>query len=135
VAISGDVGPATPSSRFAAHEAAPAYAFTGEHLLLRYEECDADLNDLELMEAALHEAILASGATIRGSTSTRFEPQGLSVVFILAESHATIHTYPEARSAFLDIFTCGTSCKPAKFDEVLRSKLRPRSVHVQSITR
>jgi S-adenosylmethionine decarboxylase proenzyme len=109
--------------------------FAGTHLLLRYEDCSADLDDLERVESALREAIAASGATVRALATTRFEPEGLSIVFVLAESHATIHTYPRLRSAFIDIFTCGTRCRPERFNEVLRERLGPRSVRVESVRR
>jgi len=111
------------------------HPFTGEHLLLRFERCEADLDDMESIEAAMREAVLASGAEIRGVARARFEPRGLSVVLILAESHASVHTYPDERSAFLDIFTCGTRCEPRRFDEVLRRRLLPAEVSVQSIQR
>lgn len=101
------------------------HPFRGEHLLLAYEGCAADLEDEALLDAALREGIEAAGATILARTSARFEPQGLSIVFLLAESHASVHAYPEHRAAFLDIFTCGTSCKPERFDAVLRERLRP----------
>lgn len=101
------------------------HPFTGDHLLLAYEGCAADLEDEAVLDAALREAIGAAGATILARAATRFEPQGLSIVFLLAESHASIHAYPEHRSAFLDIFTCGTTCRPERFDAVMRAKLRP----------
>jgi S-adenosylmethionine decarboxylase len=101
------------------------HPFRGDHLLLAYEGCAVDLQDEELLDAAMREGIAASGATILSRASTRFEPQGLSIVFLLAESHASVHSYPEHRSAFLDIFTCGTTCDPARFDEVMRRHLRP----------
>ena len=101
------------------------HPFRGDHLLLAYEGCEVNLGDEALLDAALREGIAAAGATILSRAATRFEPQGLSIVFLLAESHASIHAYPEHRSAFLDIFTCGTTCDPAKFDQVLRLRLRP----------
>lgn len=115
---------------------APAFhAFVGQHLLLAYEDCAADLNDLAALEAALREGIVAAGATVRGLASTRYEPHGLSIVFLLSESHASIHTYPEHRAAFLDVFTCGTSCRTERFDEVLRRRLAPGTVRSQLIQR
>jgi S-adenosylmethionine decarboxylase len=107
----------------------------GQHLLLAYEECDTDLDDLAALEKFMTEAVGASGATVRGRAVTRFEPQGASLVLLLSESHASIHTYPEFRSAFVDIFTCGTECKPERFDEVLRHFLRPKTVRAQLVCR
>jgi S-adenosylmethionine decarboxylase len=104
----------------------PAHGFSGSHLLLAYEECAADLDDERLLESALREGIEAAGATVLAFARARFEPQGLSLVFLLGESHASLHAYPEHRSAFLDIFTCGSRCRPERFDEVLRARLAPR---------
>ncbi len=112
-----------------------AHPFKGDHLLLAYEGCEVDLEDEALLDRALREAIAAAGATILARTSTRFEPQGLSIVFLLAESHASIHAYPEHRSAFVDIFTCGTTCRPERFDEVLRQILKPRRAVANLIRR
>lgn len=116
--------------------ASPApHVFTGRHLVLAYEGCAADLDDLDALEAALREGVEAAGAEVRGVASTRYQPQGLSIVILLSESHASIHTYPEHRAAFLDIFTCGTTCRPERFDEVLRRRLRPQTVRSQLLER
>ena len=112
-----------------------AHPFVGQHLLLTYEGCEADLNDRDLLEAAMKAGIDASGAHIVGQAEARFEPMGFSFAFVLSESHASIHTYPEVRSAFLDIFTCGTRCQPRRFDEVLRARLKPARVKAEFLTR
>jgi S-adenosylmethionine decarboxylase len=125
---------ATPSGQFRLAEPR-THEFTGQHLLLSYEGCTADLNDLEAIERAMREAVEATGAHVRGAASTRFEPQGLSVVLVLSESHASVHTYPEHHAAFLDIFTCGTSCRPEAFDEVMKRALAPSNVSRQQLTR
>ncbi len=74
----------------------------------------------------MHAAVKASGATLLNSVEHIFPPDGMTAVVLLSESHASIHTYPEHRSCFVDIFTCGTTCKVEAFDAVLRSFLRPR---------
>ncbi|MBI3723150.1 adenosylmethionine decarboxylase [bacterium] len=124
-----------PDGKAAAAGTTDGHSFTGHHLLLAYEECAADLNDKAFLESAMRRGIEASGAHIRGEASTRYEPQGMSLVFLLSESHASLHTYPEFRSAFLDIFTCGTSCRTDRFDEVCRGLLKPAKVHSQFIHR
>ena len=85
-----------------------AHAPSGRHLLLDLAGCDpARLDD----EAALRElaarASCAAGATVLSVHSHRFSPQGVTVVVLLAESHASLHTFPEAGLAFWDCFTCG----------------------------
>jgi len=49
----------------------------------------------------------AAGATVLQHTHHKFEPQGVTVVVVLAESHASIHTYPELEKAYVDFMTCG----------------------------
>ena len=112
-----------------------ARRFGGAHLLLAYEDCAADLNDLDFVEAAMRQGIAAAGATVVDWVGSRFSPHGLTLAFVLAESHASLHTYPEYRAAFLDIFTCGTHCQPARFDAVLRQRLRPGVVRTRVVRR
>ena len=118
-----------------APSALAVHRFVGVHLLLAYEDCTADLNDLDFLEAAMRQGIAAAGATVVDWAGSRFVPQGLTLAFVLAESHASLHTYPEYHAAFLDIFTCGTHCQPAQFDAVLRQMLRPAVVRVQVVQR
>ncbi|RMH62847.1 MAG: adenosylmethionine decarboxylase [Calditrichaeota bacterium] len=79
----------------------------GRHLLLELYDCANDfLNDPAKIENGLQQVILAIGATAVQSVFHRFEPIGVSGVIVLAESHLTIHTWPEYRYAALDLFTC-----------------------------
>ena len=80
-------------------EAARAHPFAGQHLLLAYESCAADLEDEAALDAAMRRAIAASGATVLGTVARRFAPQGLTLLYVLAESHASLHTYPEQNQA------------------------------------
>ena len=48
------------------------------------------------------------------------------MVLLLSESHASIHTYPEYNSCFVDLFTCGQKCSAEKFDMYLREYLKPK---------
>src|ERR1700677_4494868 len=89
------------------------YEACGFHLLLTLKGCSAEiLNDQnKLQELTLH-AAQATGATVLQVCTHKFEPQGITTVAILAESHASLHTYPEAQTVFWDCFTCGTECMP-----------------------
>jgi S-adenosylmethionine decarboxylase proenzyme len=71
------------------------------------------------------EAAKKSGATVLGESFHQFSPQGVSGVIIIAESHLTIHTWPEHGYAGADIFTCGTRVKPEKAAEVIIARLKP----------
>lgn len=96
----------------------------GTHLLIELYGCDAEkLNDARQIESAMKEAAQASGATIVSSHANLFNPHGVSAVVIIAESHLTIHTWPEHRYAALDVFTCGETVKPWVIKTVMEQAL------------
>jgi S-adenosylmethionine decarboxylase len=112
------------------------FDFSGRHLLASYSGCDpAALADVERLSVALQAAIKASGATLLKSVEHVFPPHGFTAVALLSESHASIHTYPEHNSCFVDIFTCGTRCDVEAFDAELRRHFRPQKVSVQIVSR
>ena len=105
------------------------YNFVGTHFMASYKECDHDaLVNLPKLKEALIAASKASGATILKTADYTFEPDGLTMVVLLSESHASIHTYPEFNAVFVDLFTCGHNCSAKAFDEVLRGYLAPKKV-------
>jgi S-adenosylmethionine decarboxylase len=67
--------------------------------------------------------------------SQKFSPQGVTAIAVLAESHASLHTYPESAVVFWDCFTCGDSCEPALSVPVLIEALKPLSVDQQIVSR
>ncbi|NGX47949.1 MAG: S-adenosylmethionine decarboxylase proenzyme [Chlamydiae bacterium] len=112
------------------------HVFEGKHFLASYCECDPDaISDVITLEKVMHEAVLASGATILDSVMNIFPPDGLTLVILLSESHASIHTYPEHCSCFVDLFTCGRGCKEEEFDRVLRAYLQPKKVDTRILIR
>lgn len=112
------------------------YHFKGVHFLASYCECDAEaLTNLEALEQAMVDAVKECGATILGAKHHVFPPDGFTMVILLSESHATIHTYPEHGACFVDLFTCGEKCSSAKFDEVLRRYLHPKRVVEKTLVR
>ena len=83
--------------------------YTGTHLLADLTGC-AGLDDLARVEAALREAVAAARATLLDVRLHHFgEGQGVTGVALLAESHISIHTWPEHGYAAVDIFLCGTA--------------------------
>ncbi|MCF6246965.1 MAG: adenosylmethionine decarboxylase [Desulfobacula sp.] len=85
----------------------PSFAL-GRQLTIEYYECSAKiLLDETLVEKSLLKAAQDSGATIINSSFHTFEPQGVSGVVVIAESHFTVHAWPEHEYAAVDIFTCG----------------------------
>lgn len=87
----------------------------GRHLLLELYDCSSEiLNNLETVKATLVEAAKRAEATIIDVVFHEFNPFGISGVVVIAESHLSIHTWPEYRYAAVDIFSCGETLKPAE---------------------
>lgn len=85
----------------------------GTHILLELEDCNIKLlDDLKKIEILMLDAAKKAKATIIESRFHRFNPFGVSGVVIIAESHLTIHTWPEHAYAAVDIFTCGKILQP-----------------------
>lgn len=100
----------------------------GRHLLLELNDCNYSLlNNIDLIRETLIAAANASGATILDESFHRFSPQGISGVVIIAESHLSIHTWPEYGYAGADIFTCGTTVQPEKAAEIIIERLHPET--------
>jgi S-adenosylmethionine decarboxylase len=84
----------------------------GRHLLATIQASPNILNHPERLTCAALDACNAGGATVIGCHSHKFEPHGVTAFVILAESHFSIHTWPERGTAALDIFTCGEKANP-----------------------
>ncbi|MEK7713984.1 MAG: adenosylmethionine decarboxylase [candidate division NC10 bacterium] len=85
----------------------------GRHLLIELFDCDPDvINNLEAVKGALVEAARRAQATIVDVVFHEFNPFGISGVVVIAESHLSIHTWPEYRYAAVDIFSCGDVLQP-----------------------
>jgi S-adenosylmethionine decarboxylase len=84
---------------------------------------------------AMDEAVKASGASILNRTFHIFPPNGLTAVYLLSESHASIHTYPEYGACFVDLFTCGENCSSEQFDRLMRVYLQPDQANVRKFAR
>lgn len=82
----------------------------GRQLTIEYYECGAEaFLDKNMVEKAMLDAARKSGATIISSSFHDFNPQGISGVVVIAESHFTVHAWPEHDYAAVDIFSCGES--------------------------
>ena len=91
----------------------PAYSGIGTHCILELYGCPAELlDDEQRLMPTLREAALRAGATLLKETMHRFEPQGITALLLLAESHLSIHTWPESGYAAVDVFTCGSHTQP-----------------------
>ena len=85
----------------------------GTHLIVELRECNPKiLKSLEQVRNILVSAAKEAKATIVDVSFHEFNPFGISGVVVIAESHLTIHTWPEYNYAAVDIFTCGDIIKP-----------------------
>ena len=106
----------------------------GTHLIIDLFDAEG-LSDLSLMEQTLHKCVVASGATLLHTHLHHFTPNdGISGVAVLAESHISVHTWPEAGYAAFDVFMCGDAVPEACVD-VLRDAFEPGRVSVSEILR
>ena len=84
-----------------------------KHLLLELYRCDCEkLNDESFLRCTLNRAAKLANATVLNLISNKFEPQGVTAIALLAESHISIHTWPESNYSAVDIFTCGQNMMP-----------------------
>lgn len=103
--------------------------FAGTHLIIDLWGAQG-IDDLERTEAALREAVTVAGATLLHIHLHHFTPNGgISGVAVLAESHISIHTWPERGYAALDVFMCGDA-EPARAIPVLEAAFRPTRTEV-----
>ena len=96
----------------------------GKHCILELYDCDpTKLNDETFLRHTITTAAQRAGATLLNLITHRFEPQGVTGLALLAESHISIHTWPENGYAAVDVFTCGDHTMPEKACEVLCEEL------------
>lgn len=108
----------------------------GRHILAEYYGCDLDiLNDLELLENYMREAVIESGATIIDSIFHQFNPHGISGVIVIAESHMALHTWPEYGYAAVDFFTCGDRVNPFKAFDYMNKIMKPKKYSSKELMR
>lgn len=92
----------------------------GTHCILELHGCDSHLlNDEPFVRHALEQASRRGMSTLLKLTSHQFDPQGVTALALLAESHMSIHTWPETGYAAVDVFTCGQTATPEAACEFL----------------
>jgi len=102
----------------------PIGALVGKHCILELYDCSAArLNDETFVRNTLTHAVSEAGATLLRLVSHRFKPQGVTGLALLAESHVSIHTWPESGYAAVDVFTCGDHTMPEQACAHLRRAL------------
>ncbi len=105
------------------------------HMLVELFGCSPELiDDLDVVRAAVLEAIAAVGATPLAEAFHRYTPQGVSGTVLIAESHVSVHTWPEHGYAAMDLFTCG-GLDPRPGAEVAAAALGAGSHTVRTVLR
>jgi S-adenosylmethionine decarboxylase len=108
----------------------------GVHCILELYDCPAELlNNITFIEEALHSAAIEAESRLLGELSHQFMPQGVTALLLLAQSHLSIHTWPESGYAAVDLFTCGENTKPQKACQYLIQKLEAKDFSLVEIPR
>ena len=107
-----------------------------KHLLLELYRCDSEkLNDESFLRCTLNRAAKLANATVLNLMSYKFEPQGITAIALLAESHISIHTWPESSYSAVDIFTCGKNMMPELASKYLIESLMAKEHSLRVIDR
>lgn len=93
------------------------------------------IEDPKQIRKILWSAAKAANNTPLKSAVYKFPVQGITAVILLAESHISLHTWPEHNYMAIDIFTCGKKTQPEKALEYLQNVFRPKRIRVQEIKR
>lgn len=108
----------------------------GRHLLIEFYNCRSNkLNLSKYLEKILCESAKKSKAKVIKTIFHNFKPFGVSGLVIIAESHFSIHTWPEYKFASIDIYTCGEEINPWDAYEYLKEKLKPANPIVMEMKR
>lgn len=94
----------------------------GTHVCLDFSDCDVEkLNDKEYLVDLITTGAKDAGASVLSVQSHAFDPQGVTALVMIAESHISIHTWPEHAFAAADVFTCGPSMDTEKICALLHT--------------
>jgi S-adenosylmethionine decarboxylase len=108
----------------------------GRHLILDLYDCDHGiLDDYEELQRLLEASLVMANATILRIFGEKFQPQGVTLLALLAESHASIHTWPEMGYCAIDLYTCGDTTQTHRAAEFLKKKLRAKTIEQKEILR
>lgn len=109
---------------------------SGRHILMELTGCPYDLlNSVVQAENTLLSCAEDGGATVISSHFHPFFPQGLSGVIVIAESHITIHTWPEYGYAAVDVFTCGVAGIADEVGRLIADRFQAKDVKLKALSR
>ncbi len=93
------------------------------------------IEDTKKIKDILIKTAEVSRNTSLGVKIHKFFPQGVTAFILLAESHISIHTWPERNYVAIDIFSCGKNSQPYKGLDYLKEEFRPEKTRIQEIRR
>jgi len=107
-----------------------------KHILFTLKGCDYSLLDnMEFIRDLVYQASKECNSTLLSINSHKFDPQGVTCVAMLAESHISIHTWPESHMAVCDVFTCGDHTDPMAGVKYMQRQLMAESIIVNEFIR
>ena len=108
----------------------------GKHLLVELRDCNTQLlDDVEKTRTFMVGAAKKANATVIGAHFHQFSPHGISGVVVIAESHLSIHTWPEYGYAAVDVFTCGETLQPSVAAGYLVKKFQSKNPSLIEVRR
>ena len=100
-----------------------------KHILFTLKGCTKDLlNDEAYVRDIVYTASIKSNSKLLALHSHQFDPQGVTCIAMLADSHISIHTWPEKGMAVCDVFTCGDTAEPQKAVEYMQEQLKATDI-------
>lgn len=108
----------------------------GKHCILELYECDSfKLNDEAFVRTTINLSVKFAGAKLLNLITHKFEPKGVTGLALLAESHISIHTWPDNKYAAVDVFTCGNHTMPEIACNFLKNEFQAKSHSLRSLKR
>ena len=108
----------------------------GRHCILELYNCSALLlDDQAFIQETLKQAATIAKSTLLGELSHKFAPQGVTALVLLAESHISIHTWPESGYAAVDVFTCGEHTLPEDACRFIATQLESDRYELSTVAR
>ena len=111
------------------------YDFKGKHYIASFKNCRQNINISSEQLVNIRAALELANTTIISHVDHSFENGGYTCVFLLSESHCSIHTYPEHKNIFIDLFTCGDKCDVDIFHERMIEIFKPDEIDFKIINR
>ncbi|AEH25375.1 adenosylmethionine decarboxylase [Pyrococcus yayanosii] len=108
----------------------------GHHYVVEAAGCDPEIiGNADKIREIFLEAAKISNMEVKASYFFKFSPTGVSGVVIVAESHISVHTWPEKGYAALDVYTCGEKADPEKAVDYILEKFKAQYAHVSELKR